>query len=195
MQVKAISDTIQEFCGIRYYRCGHYFQRDGERLHRVVWETVNRQSIPDGWHVHHIDHDKTNNQPDNLTILPQSEHQAHHGSERTDFPPEARDAAREWHKSDEGRRWHAEHYQRVKHRLHQKRPAICAHCYSEFKTVGGSYCSNACKSAARRASGVDDEKRTCEACGGAFTANRYSKSRACSRKCAGALQSRTKRRA
>lgn len=54
---------------------GYYGRTTGERslLHRDVW-THHNGPIPDGWDVHHRDHDKTNNDPANLEALPKDEH-------------------------------------------------------------------------------------------------------------------------
>jgi hypothetical protein len=35
----------------------------------------------EGKHVHHLDHDRSNNDPANLAVLTISEHMEHHGSE------------------------------------------------------------------------------------------------------------------
>lgn len=51
-----------------------------------------------------------------------------------------------------------------------------------------TYCSPACQQAARRESGVDDEVRLCAYCSAEFTVSKYSHTRACSLKCAGALR-------
>jgi hypothetical protein len=65
---------------------------------------------------------------------------------------------------------------------------VCSHCGKYFETKGGigivNYCSPACRSASRRASGVDNETRFCAACGDAFTVNRFSTTRFCSLTCA-----------
>jgi HNH endonuclease len=65
----------------------------------------------------------------------------------------------------------------------------CRQCRAPFTKVCShdkpAFCSNACKSAWRRASGLDDEKRTCTRCGGTFTVNRYAKQEHCSYQCAG----------
>jgi hypothetical protein len=45
--------------------------------HRVIYEQ-HHGPIPDGWHVHHIDEDKTNNDPANLEALPWPEHKRRH---------------------------------------------------------------------------------------------------------------------
>lgn len=38
--------------------------------------------MPKGWHVHHIDHDRTNNNPLNLVALPGDVHGAYHFAEQ-----------------------------------------------------------------------------------------------------------------
>ena len=111
--VSILSDTKQEFMGTVYYLCGYYFQRRGERLHRAVWEHFNGP-IPEGYHVHHIDGDRTNNQIDNLALMPglahvrqhaQSESRRENGRKAIKI---AIQVAPAWHKSEEGRRWHSE---------------------------------------------------------------------------------------
>jgi hypothetical protein len=68
---------------------GYYAATDGDRelLHRVVWREVNG-SLPDDWDVHHIDHDKTNNDPSNLQAMPKADHTRLHAKEvvPTDSP-------------------------------------------------------------------------------------------------------------
>ena len=48
------------------------------RLHQYIWIRENGP-IPDGYDVHHIDFDKTNNSIDNLVLLTKSEHHSLHG--------------------------------------------------------------------------------------------------------------------
>jgi hypothetical protein len=54
---------------------GYYARTTGDRdyLHRDVWRR-HRGAIPDGWDIHHRDHDKTNNTISNLECLPKAEH-------------------------------------------------------------------------------------------------------------------------
>ena len=73
MKVTVISPTIQEFNGERFYLCGNYFQHKGKRLHVAVWKYHNGD-IPKGYHIHHIDEDRTNNQIENLTQVEASWH-------------------------------------------------------------------------------------------------------------------------
>jgi hypothetical protein len=188
MRVKVISPTIQEFQGRRYYLCGKYFQRDGDRLHRVVWEAANGRPVPDGFHVHHDDEDRANNQPGNLVLLPGGEHISLHsrGVSRT-LSALAYERAAEWHRSPEGREWHRRHAAP----LHRLSDAVCEQCGKEYRTQDmgrNRFCSNACKSAWRRATGADHVERVCPACGKAYRVNRYSKSKTCGRECGVALR-------
>lgn len=47
------------------------------KLHRFIWEQHNG-SIPDGYIVHHIDHDKSNNEINNLCLVEWGKHTTHH---------------------------------------------------------------------------------------------------------------------
>ena len=168
-------------------------QRGIQALHQEVWKRE-RGPIPPGWQVHHLDGNPGNNDVDNLDCLPRSAHDHHHHDDRSEShrTPDhlahlesIRVLAAEWHASEEGRRWHAEHGRRT---WDGREPveAICEQCggsYTMLAGVVGRFCSNACKSAWRRASRVDDEDRTCARCGDTFRTNRYSKVRFCSRSC------------
>lgn len=54
---------------------GYYAATTGNRqlMHRYVWEKFNGK-IPDGYDIHHIDHDRANNDISNLEIYTKSEH-------------------------------------------------------------------------------------------------------------------------
>src|SRR5262245_60918683 len=110
MSIKRISETCQEFLGLRYWLCGFYFQRKGIRLHRVVWEHY-RGSIPEGQHVHHRDGNRANNDLSNLELIDQSAHLRYHGKtgDRSKWSEAMREGAKRWHASEEGRAWHSRH--------------------------------------------------------------------------------------
>lgn len=150
-------------------RTGYYLARsakDGDRrkrLHVYVWEHYNG-AIPDGYHVHHIDHDKNNNEISNLKMLTSEEHHRLHMIELTDEQKErkrknvvekAMPKAKEWHKSDEGREWHRQNA--IKQ--WENRNAIsyqCTNCGEEFESRriyskdSNRFCCGACKAAYRR---------------------------------------------
>jgi hypothetical protein len=190
MSVTIVSPTVQEFRGVRYYLCGRYYQKCGQRLHRVVWQAHNG-AIPRRAHIHHRDHNKHNNQPENLDCVRGEDHIAYHGRQRAgefavSLALHARPAAAEWHGSAEGKAWHREHWGKNCQNLYRSVRLACDQCGSEFETIDhgrNRFCSNACKSAWRRDQLIDDVERKCGGCGVAFFANRYTDGLYCSRKC------------
>jgi len=190
----------------RYYTPGIADRQRGvRRLHEEVWMAHNGP-IPEGHHVHHKDHDHLNNDPSNLEALTEEEHHAHHTEERRasgfytrpeqlEHLERIRPLAAPWHGSPEGLEWHRQHGKDVwaarpitKDAWEGREPAprVCDQCGNEYWTRAmqdGRFCSNNCKSAWRRAAGVDDEDRNCARCGTVFRINRYSRTRNCSRSC------------
>lgn len=178
-----------------YYAPGVADRRKGvQRLHQEVWKDAHGVDvIPLGYHVHHIDENPFNNDPANLDLLLGSDHLKKHAASekwaeaRQAWIKAGQDAAREWHGTEEG----LDHHRKLGRRTWdstEEESYTCRQCGQEFtaralrKSV--RYCSNACRTAARYASGVDNEARECRVCGTEFTANRYSKKSHCSRKCA-----------
>lgn len=194
LKVQKISDTIQKFDGVSYYRCGPYFQRKGKRLHRVVWEAHNG-NIPADCDVHHINGDRADNDIENLQLLPRAEHHREHMSrpERKEKSrmnlSKAKEAAKAWHGSEEGAAVHSkiakDYWQSA-----EPKTLICTHCGKEFqskRTVEkgqNAFCCNAHKTAWRYKQGLDDEERICPVCGRTFVANKYAKTVCCSAECA-----------
>lgn len=108
----------------------------------------------------------------------------------------AREAAKAWHASDAGLAWHSENG-KAAWAARQSVEKVCEHCGAAFNTPWAGktrFCSNNCRTAARRASGVDNVEMVCVTCGGGFVANKHDKPRNCSKTCADVMQSRTKRR-
>lgn len=189
----------------RYFTPGIGDRQKGvKRLHEEVWMAKNGP-IPDGFHVHHMDHDHLNNDLSNLEAISAEEHRAHHAEETSvrmreprqlEHLERIRPLAAEWHGTPEGLEWHRQHGRDV----WAARPTIkdawegrepdnrtCQQCGAEYWSRAmqeGRFCSNACKSAWRRDAGLDDEDRTCAKCGNTFRINHYSKTQHCSRKCA-----------
>jgi hypothetical protein len=58
-----------------------------------------------------------------------------------------------------------------------------------------SFCSAKCQSAARRASGVDNEIRTCQVCDAPFTINKHYRTKSCGGKCGRKLSVISKQKA
>ena len=192
------------FGGLKYTRddrTGYYLNSTRrKRLHRAVWESENGD-IPNGMQVHHKDGDRSNNEISNLELLSSEAHHSHHGDvltqeerqwRRDNLKQTARPAAAEWHRSSEGRSWHKEHYAQTAVNLHKKQDYTCIQCGVTYasRLAGSKFCSNKCKSAWRRANGVDDVVRKCEYCGGEFIANKYNKQRYCSKRCSNSAEPR-----
>ena len=196
--IEVISDTIQEYKGVRYSKCGVYFQnshKSGERrLHRVIYED-SYGKIEDGHHIHHVDHNVANNHPSNLCMITGREHAKRHWDEKTDEEKakftdhidKGVEAAKIWHGSEDGADWHKAHYESMKDKLHIKTELECSTCgkkYEGLKREGDiRFCSNNCKAHHRRLSGVDDEDRNCVICDKVFKTNKYGKRLKCRRGC------------
>lgn len=186
---------------------GEYFFKDAksgywqntktrERMHRYVYRFY-YGDIPAGFHIHHIDMNKDNNDISNLCLLTPEAHNKIHTATRSNETLEkmranikkAGELAIDWHKSEAGHEWHKEHYENMKDLLHAKTEKICLNCGKSFFNISHSkFCCNACKSAYRRKNGVDNVTRVCTVCGKEFTVNRYYKTKTCSRKCASVMR-------
>ena len=107
-----------EYDGVRFCRddkTGYYLNSTiRKRLHRYVWEKE-VGTIPKGFHVHHLNGDKSDNRIENLALMNGTGHLRMHMQE-ADRKAKAREsvkkailAAPAWHKSEEGRAWHSQH--------------------------------------------------------------------------------------
>lgn len=157
---------IQYFKGYKFikYKDSPYFKGyvDGKRywMHRYVWSYHNGEIEP-GNHIHHIDHDPSNNHIDNLMSVTPKEH-IKLSRELTEEQKEKRrlhvinnmiPASKAWHKSEEGRKWHSG----MAKKSYSKRKFIskeCSHCHNVFKTRDTAkntrFCHQNCKMKARR---------------------------------------------
>lgn len=190
--------------------CGYKFRKDGktgyylcscktdagkrERLHNFVYRKEhNLDAIPAGYHVHHKDGNKDNNDVSNLELLTAHDHEIYHGSILTDAQRQKRreniianatPKARQWHGTDEGKSWHIQHGKEV-YAKRQIQVYQCDNCGTEFITKNvynnksNKFCCKACKAAYRRKMGVDDIDRECAVCGCVFRCNKYSTVKRC----------------
>ncbi len=188
----------QEFNGIIFYQTepSDYFRHSVQGttilMHRYVWEFYNCK-IPKGYHVHHRDGNKANNDISNLQLLSGVEHWTLHGKLLTDEEREWRrknivenavPKAKEWHKSSEGKEWHKEQYKKTKDAMHKKINKVCCNCGGEYLGESKSkFCSATCKSAYRRRTGADLVERNCIICGKLFKTNKNKSGLCCSPQC------------
>lgn len=160
MEVQVISDTIQKFNGVSYYKCGFYFQRKGVRLHRTVWE-YHHGPIPKGYDIHHIDENRYNNQIENLQLMAEGDHGRLHSSTEEkkkicrENVKKAIAAAPAWHHSEAGKAWHSQHAKEIA-AVQPYRTYNCTWCGAEFKSKHhygdgkNHFCCNNHKAAFRR---------------------------------------------
>ena len=214
MEIKTETKTVRyiEYDGKKFYEdgkgywLGNKIGTDGKphrvRLHIYVWEKYNG-AVPEGYDVHHIDHDKTNNDIDNLVAMPKHEHRHYHSSLRADdtraiMNKYCRPKAIEWHGSAEGREWHKEQYKKYfAPKWEETVEKVCEYCGKPYSVTvpmasRSRFCSNNCKTQYRRVSGVDNIQRKCIICGNEFTTNKYSHVKTCCKECASISQSKTK---
>jgi hypothetical protein len=95
-----------------------------------------------------------------------------------------RPLTKEWHASEEGRKWHKNHGVDAwnKRRCYSKNCSFCNTSF-ETKTYHQTFCSNKCKSASRRASGIDLIEVKCEFCKLLFKKDKNSNTTCCSKSC------------
>ncbi len=172
---------------------GYWISTDYPRIraHRWVWISIHGL-IPKGYEIHHKNEDKSDNRIENLELIHKSRHLSHHMMD-----PKKKERAREhasrirpmtkaWHASEEGRASHR--LQALKSNFGNWGPfkytcQICSKEYESKKISNTKFCSNACKSAFRRKSGLDNITRKCEYCQGEFITDKYQKIRFCCRGC------------
>jgi len=186
-------DKYQWYRGLKFTRdekTGYYLNSTHHiRMHRFVW-LCEKGEIPEGYDIHHIDHDPGNNDISNLELVTKSQHRKLHYEEKTDeekqaiidnFNNNARPKAIEWHKSEEGREWHKQHLQKMiaKGEWNKKEEYVCEVCGKHYTRIKRNhthcFCSGACEQKYRRQHHLNDIGLTCEICGKKFIADKYRK--------------------
>lgn len=213
-----VRSEVIEFNGRRYRRYPdsnikahqRYFGRSGGFLHRDVWEHHNGP-IPEGFDVHHIDEDTSNNDIANLACIPRNEHMrtphvrkdAYAVSEQQrEHLARIRPATAAWHQSPEGREWHRKHAANSLAKADRKAwyenlpltERACEVCGTTFlgKIPKNTLCSRKCADAKQRAKRRDAKLSTphkCRGCGGEFRSV-YTIQLFCGTKCKNAYNKR-----
>lgn len=194
--------TFTKYIGNDYYwwkvssNQGRYTKGQSVSMHRYVWEFHNG-GIPDGHQIHHIDHNRANNDISNLELVETIEHCRYHTKKRMEEDPEKFKSfqqagilvAPEWHKSDVGRAWHREHALKTARRVATHgEEKVCTWCGKTFVGLSShtkkGFCSMSCQGMARKKSGVDDVEKVCPICNNTYRTNKYQGRKTCSRTCA-----------
>lgn len=159
------------------------------RLHVYIWQKYNGE-IPKGYHVHHKDENKDNNDISNLELLKAFDHLSYHASDhaalsRRNMNEVVHPAAIAWHKSENAKDFHKSHYENISKEIWMAPVTkVCESCGKEYTTTHAKaktskYCSNNCKAAARRRRGDDKIEYTCPQCGKTYMKYKYSKAVLC----------------
>lgn len=186
----------QEHFGKKFYldkKTGYWISTTCPKIRAHVWVWENNYGKrPEGFHVHHLDENKSNNSIENLRLITIFEHLSFHGLKPDNRKRAAiwlngiRHLTKEWHSSNEGKEWHRKHAKEMNFGKWEANKYICERCGKYFESKKRSktkFCSNACKSANRRDSGIDDIEKSCIKCSKLFKVNKYAKKKFCSRSC------------
>lgn len=164
--------------------------------HRWIWEHE-VCPIPDGWVVHHINHDPSDNRIENLIPMPGALHMQYHASidGHRDLAAEnirkhALPGWERWRRTEAGAKELRERMAATMERMNQaEETATCSHCGKQYQRKawvwkrGVSFCNPNCQNSFRRKSGKDDVGRVCEVCGKAFRTHKRMGGRSCSKEC------------
>lgn len=185
--VEIVDEKHQKFLDVTYYKTknGHYATLSF--IHRVVF-TYYCGEIPDDYHVHHIDTNKSNNNAENLQRLPAAQHHKIHATNCVAQQFVCEYCGQEFSRKQicsENIRFCSRKCYKAWVRREKPVKKICAFCGKEFNTYDAKikYCSQSCASQASNAKRKKDRTKTCEFCGQKFVANK-SRQRFCSKSCA-----------
>jgi len=129
---------MQEFNGRKYYenRDGYYScHHPNGLIHRHIWASFNGD-IPDGHVIHHKNHDRADNDIDNLECMSWSKHASLHAKKN------------KYYGSDENKA-HLDRIRKYTWKKKKRVPAKCTHCGSDYTTLQPErtkFCSKSCKS-------------------------------------------------
>lgn len=152
-----------------YYQAKRYKGMDERSLHRKIYRD-HHGSIPKGYHVHHVDGDRANNDIANLEALPAGQHIRHHRLGKPHPNPKLwRAIMAKGREAMRNRPW-------VEYK--------CAQCGAGFVSQHcrpRKFCGVACLEK-YRANAFAGERRKCDECGKGYKATRNAQ-RYCGKRC------------
>lgn len=171
-------------------------RKNPKGLHVAIWEYHNGKEVPKGFHVHHKDGNTFNNDISNLECVSSREHAQKHFDKNDPkfqkFQKAGQEAAKEWHRSEEGRKWHSEHGKNVAASL-ESIEITCKECGKIFesKRTFTEYCSDKCGERWRGKHRRVEYTSKCVMCGNEFKGTKYKPSaperKTCSKLCSNRL--------
>lgn len=154
---EVVDDKHQRFTDIVFseQRNGRFVRSLG--IHQIVWSHFNGE-IPEGFVIHHVDGNPSNNTLGNLQLVTKAEHERIHILNGT----------------------------KLEHKKQIFICEMCGHEYLSMANCGSKYCSDKCRNKARFRNAPLITK-VCEICGQEFS-TKSKRAKTCSRKCAALLR-------
>lgn len=127
------------------------------RAHQWVWFNHHGKP-PRGYHIHHVNHDRSDNRIENLELIKAGRHTGYHMSKIMLDPEKKKKAqeqcarirpmTKEWHRSEEGHAWHS--YHAIKNKFGNWEPTdktceFCGKVYQTKKKSRSRFCHLNCK--------------------------------------------------
>lgn len=86
---------------------GYYGKTYGNRklMHRYVWEYYNKRKIPQGYDIHHIDEDRSNNRISNLELIKKDEHARKYGKGENQYTKQKRKDSKKMENKEKNECW------------------------------------------------------------------------------------------
>lgn len=186
---EVIDARTQIFDGEKFYKCKDGHLKQTKSIHQKIY-TYYYGTPPDGYEIHHVDEDKTNNDITNLTLLTRSAHQKIHMPKGTTrkvkkvFVCEVCGQEYQAYKCGSNRFCSSlcrSRYRQATELIHK----ICPQCgkgFETYKSNNARYCSHSCAMEAKRKH--QPETRLCPVCGKEFFTVPYKNQKYCSVSCA-----------
>ena len=143
-------DKYKWFNGVKFSRNQNgYYANKNLLLHRVVYE-YHKGSIPEGYEIHHIDLDKTNNDISNLQCLSKEEHAALHSQKALKQTFVCKNCGKSFKSIFNGNNcFCSKHCRETWYRSKNTEIRICQNCGKEFEVYERDktkFCSLSCGS-------------------------------------------------
>lgn len=198
---------VRYYNGVKfvYYPSTGYFvnPRTNMLMHRFIW-MCEKGDIPEGYDVHHLDHNKFNNDISNLTLLTRSEHIKQHFEDSSEeFKEKTRDNMRkarfsdkciEYHLSEAGRKQKSDTLKDCWKSGKMYKPVtytceICGKQYNKRRSEAKHrFCSEACRIKFE----FPSRNLVCPICHKEFISKAGSAAITCSKRCSSVLCNRNR---
>ena len=194
-QVEVIDEIHQKFDGVIYTTRDSNHYAKSRQLHRVIFAYY-YGDIPDGYVIHHVDHNKANNDISNLQCLTKGEHQTLHNNNAQNQQFTCKYCGKVIPFNKRGKKTfcsqkcHSAWYKENASVLEERKCKRCGKTFTAFPWQERQYCSKSCSAKAHwLAEQARKSFAVCPTCGKSFKKKRNTQ-QFCSRKCSGVIHRR-----